>query len=85
MAGRPAAPRRAMSSTLVSVLTICFSFCRPSRGPSRRCGLGWVGSWRLPSGRGRIEQAEGLLHFSRIWNFWILPVTVIGKLSTKLM
>ena len=23
--------------------------------------------------------------FSRIWNFWILPVTVIGKLSTKLM
>ena len=79
MAGRPAAPRRAISSTLISVLTICFSFCRPSRGPSRRCGLGGGRFMAFPFRPWPIQQAEGLLHFSRIWNFWILPVTVIGS------
>src|SRR5262245_23805967 len=33
MAGRPAAPSRSISSSLIAVGTSAFSFCSPSRGP----------------------------------------------------
>ena len=33
-AGRPASDRRSISSTLIAVGIVCFSFCRPSRGPT---------------------------------------------------
>src|SRR5207249_3427454 len=42
IAGSPASVRRSMSATLISVGTIVFSFCSPSRGPTStmqtRCG-----------------------------------------------
>src|SRR5882672_5722910 len=34
MTRRPLCARRSINSSLVSVVTVCFSFCKPSRGPT---------------------------------------------------
>src|SRR5437899_11044048 len=44
MSRRPASARRAISSSLVSVGTICFSFCKPSRGPTSTMRTGVIGA-----------------------------------------
>src|SRR5690606_19581793 len=63
----PARSRRRTSSSLVSVETSCFSFCRPSRGPISTMRTA-AGSFATVMGRSsssgslRLIQPERLLH-----------------------
>jgi hypothetical protein len=47
MVCKPASPRRSISSILTAVEMVCFSFCKPSRGPTStmRTLLGRVMLW----------------------------------------
>ena len=65
----PAASRRSHRSTFTSVETGCFSFCRPSRGPTSvirtddgrfMCFVpsGWYGKQRRESGCGRPSAGQ---------------------------